>query len=450
MQTQDTPRCAFVDMNAFFASVEQHDDEKLQGKPIAVIPVRSDTTCVIAASYEAKALGIKTGTPIPEALRLCPRIKLVDARPKRYMEINREIIECLNHFFVDIKPLSIDEMACWIGGLDRGPEREIRLAERVKQAIMDKIGPCLRSSIGIAPNIFLSKVASDMQKPDGLTCLDATNMPHALFGVPLRDLPGVGRNMLRRLARCEITTTRHLYEADAAALRRAWGGVEGPRWYYMLRGSRDTDYRIWKSEEQRKTVGHSHVLPPEFRTRRGAQDILLRLFTRCMRRLRQYDQAAASVSLFVKLRQGETYARSGWKLDSPKHLHASDETSWIKIVRPMIESFPTLDPGVVPYMVGITFWDLKNTKDLTLNLFDDTFARAEVSRTMDALNRKRENSLHIASVLPVQHAAPFRIAFGHSFHANDIAQVEAEEVREQKEEGRTGPEICTPYSAKNS
>ena len=427
MQAQDSPRCAFVDMNAFFASVEQENNPKLRGRPIAVVPMKSDSTCVIAASYEAKALGIKTGTPIPEALRLCPRIVLVENHPKLYMQFNAGILECLNHFFVDVKPLSIDEMACWIGGLDRGPEQEMRLGMRVKKAITDNLGPCMRSSVGIAPNIFLAKVASDMEKPDGLTRLDATNLPHALFGVPLRDLPGVGRNMICRLARCGITTTRHLYEADSALLRRAWGGVEGPRWHYMLRGSRDADYRIWKSEEQRKTVGHSHVLPPEHRTRRGAQDILMRLFTRCMRRLRQYDQAAASVSLFVRLRSGDTRQRSGWKLDSTKHLHANDETTWIKIVRPMIESFPVLDPGVVPYMVGITFRDLANSKDITLNLFEDTFARAEVSRTMDKLNRKRENSLQIASVLSVQHTAPFRISFGRSFHATDIAQAEVEE-----------------------
>ena len=309
-------RCAFVDMNSFFASVEQQYNKALRNRPLAVVPVRTDTTCVIAASYEAKALGIKTGTPVREALRLCPKIVLVDARPELYMEVNRKILESLNEFFVDIKPLSIDEMACWVGRLDRGPDAEVRLGHRIKQAIFKHAGDYMRCSVGFAPNIFLAKVASDMQKPDGLTRLDERNMPHALYDVPLRDLPGVGRSMFRRLNRCGITTVEHLYQAGPDLLRRVWGGVEGPRWYYMLRGSRDTDYRIWKSEEQRKTVGHSHVLPPELRTRRGAQDILLRLFTRCMRRLRQYNQAASSVSLFVRLRQGETFVRSGWKLDS--------------------------------------------------------------------------------------------------------------------------------------
>jgi len=424
MQVKATSRCAFVDMNAFFASVEQQERPELRGRPIAVVPVKTDSTCAIAASYEAKALGIKTGTPITEALRLCPRIQLVEARPKLYMQYNQGILECLDKFFVNIKPLSIDEMACWVGRLDRGREAELRLGQNIKQAIYARLGDGMRCSIGIAPNIFLGKVASDMQKPDGLTRLDEDNLPHALFGVPLADLPGVGRQMHRRLQRCGITTVEHLFQADAQLLRRAWGSVEGPRWFYMIRGNQDTDYRIWNSDAQRKTIGHSHVLPPEYRTRRGAQDILLRLFTRCMRRLRQYGQVAASVGLFVRLRQSETQTRSAWKLDSGRHLHADDETTWIKIVRPMIETFPELDPGVVPYMVGVTFWDLTDTKDLTLNLFDDTFARAEVSRTMDTLNRKRENSLQIASVLPVQHTAPFRIAFGHHFHEFEMAQVE--------------------------
>ena len=424
MQVQSAARCAFVDMNAFFASVEQQENKLLRGKPIAVVPIKSDSTCVIAASYEAKAKGVKTGTPIPEAFRLCPKIVLVEAQPKLYMQYNQAILECLNRFFVNINPLSIDEMACWIGRLDQGPEAETRLARRVKDAIIERLGPCMRSSVGIAPNIFLAKVASDMQKPDGLTRLDESNLPGALFTVPLRDLPGVGRNMHRRLARCGITTVEHLYQAGPDLLRRAWGGVEGPRWYYMLRGRTDADYRVWKSEAQRKTVGHSHVLPPEYRTHGGAQGILLRLFTRCMRRLRQYDQAASSVGLWVRHRNRETQVRSTWKLDSRKHLHANDETTWIKIVRPMIGSLSELERNCVPYGVGVTFWDLIAAKDVTLNLFDDTFARAEVSRTMDTLNRKRENSLQLASVLPVQHTAPFRIAFGRQFHAFEIAQAE--------------------------
>jgi DNA polymerase IV len=438
MQAQDSARCAFVDMNAFFASVEQQVDEKLRGIPMAVVPVQSDTTCVIAASYEARAFGIKTGTPIREALRLYPRIKLVDARPKLYMEFNQRLLECLNEFFVDIKPLSIDEMACRVGGLDRGRDAELRLGERIKSSIYARLGGQMRCSVGIAPNILLAKVASDMQKPDGLTRLDHDDLPEAVYRVALADLPGIGRSMHGRLRRCGITTVRHLYEAGPDLLRRAWGSVEGPRWYYMLRGSRETDYRIWQSDEQRKSISHSHVLPPEYRTRRGAQDILLRLFTRCMRRLRQYGQAAASTGLFVKLRHRETLVRSAWKLDSRRHLHANDETTWIKIVRPMIEALPELDPGVAPYMVGITFSDLSDAKDLTLNLFDDTFARAEVSRTMDRLNRKRENSLQIASVLSVQHAAPFRIAFGRQFHAEEMAQAAVEQEHRRPAAPGTG------------
>ncbi|HLJ54191.1 MAG TPA: hypothetical protein VKT77_04075 [Chthonomonadaceae bacterium] len=419
-----TSRCAFVDMNAFFASVEQQERPELRGKPIAVVPVKTDSTCAIAASYEAKAFGIKTGTMIPEALRLCPRIQLVEARPKLYMQYNLGIIECLNKFFVNIKPLSIDEMACWISALDRGAEAELALGRRIKQAIYERLGDWMRCSIGIAPNIFLAKVASDMQKPDGLTRLDESNLPHALYPVPLADLPGVGRKMHRRLQRVGISTVEHLFDAGPDLLRRAWGSVEGPRWYYMIRGRQDTDYRIWNSDVQRQSVGHSHVLPPEYRTRRGAQDILLRLFTRCLRRLRQYGQAASSVGLSVRIRNGYAGVRSNWKASSTKHLPADDDTTWIKVVRPMIDSFPELDEGAAPYMVAVTFWDLTDKRDITLNLFDDTFARAEVSRTMDRLNRKRENSVQLASVLPVQHTAPFRIAFGRQFHEFEIAQAE--------------------------
>lgn len=417
-------RIAFIDMNAFFASCEQQERPELRGRPVAVVPLRSDSTCAIAASYEAKALGIKTGTPVREALRLCPRIALVEARPKVYMEYNQGIHACLRDFFVDIKPLSIDEMACAVGRLDCSEEGEVRLGRAVKKAIRDRLGDWMRCSVGIAPNIFLAKVASDMRKPDGLVRIDPAHLPHALYQVPLNDLPGIGRQMYRRLLRWGITTVEHLYQADLQLLRRVWGSVEGPRWYYMLRGSADMDYRTWQDDRGRKTVGHSHVLPPEYRSRKGAQDVLLRLFTRCTRRLRHYGLSAASVGVWARLRHEQTFTRETWKLDSRRHLHANDETSWIKIVRPMIDQFPDCEDGSMPLAVGVTFWDLQDSRDVTLNLFDDTFARAEVSRTMDKLNHRREGSVQIASVLPVQRAAPFRIAFGRQFEAFELAQAE--------------------------
>src|SRR6185369_9811237 len=182
-------RYLFIDMNAFFASVEQQERPELRGKPIIVAPVMTDSTCAIASSYEAKPFGIRTGTMVKDAKRLCPELVVVEGRPKLYRQYHDGIVEVLNAHFVEVKPLSVDEMACPVSRFYAGREAEERMARRVKQNLYDRLGACLRASIGIAPNVFLAKVGSDMQKPDGLTILDETNLPGALFGLELLALP---------------------------------------------------------------------------------------------------------------------------------------------------------------------------------------------------------------------------------------------------------------------
>src|SRR5205085_9575351 len=141
-----------------------------------------------------------------------------------------------------------------------------------------------------APNVFLAKVGSDMQKPDGLTVLDESNLPNALFRLDLRALPGIGPAMYVRLQRFGIHSVRDLWEASSSDLHRAWGGIGGEKWWHMLRGSQDADYES-NLRDARKSVGHSHVLPPKFRTLEGSKGILLRLVSRALKRLRGYEQA---------------------------------------------------------------------------------------------------------------------------------------------------------------
>src|SRR5262249_38773450 len=148
----------------------------------------------------------------------------------------------------------------------------------------------------IAPNVFLSKVAAETRKPDGLTVWDDRDLPEALFGVRLSDLPGIGPAMKRRLAEAGIESTEARLYATTIELRRIGGSVLGERWYYKLRGSHEADYEpMLRPEEAKKSVGHSHVLAPEFRTREGARQILVELMGKALKRLRAYNQAASNV-----------------------------------------------------------------------------------------------------------------------------------------------------------
>ena len=169
-----TLRCLFVDFDSFFASVEQNDAPHLRGRPVAVIPVASTTTCCIAASKEAKRdFGIKTGTGVAEALQRCPDIALQIARPARYVRVHHQFLEAIQTCIPHGKAASVDEVPCWLIGRERQRHNAIAIARNIKQALRDTgFSDSLSCSIGIAPNKFLAKTASDMNKPDGLTVIE--------------------------------------------------------------------------------------------------------------------------------------------------------------------------------------------------------------------------------------------------------------------------------------
>ncbi|MGQ0675409.1 MAG: DNA polymerase Y family protein [Rhodospirillales bacterium] len=168
-------RWLYLDLNSYFASVEQQLDPSIRGRPVAVVPVMSESTCAIAASYEAKAFGIKTGTKIYEAKRRCPDLILRPARHDLYVKFHRKTCEEIDRHIPIAKVCSIDEVACSLIGSERVRANAVDLAQRIKQGIRERVGDYIGCSIGIAPTRFLAKVASDMEKPDGLVCWTRMN-----------------------------------------------------------------------------------------------------------------------------------------------------------------------------------------------------------------------------------------------------------------------------------
>jgi DNA polymerase-4 len=214
-------RTLFVDFNSYFASVEQHLNPALRGRPVGVVPVMADSSCCIAASIEAKAFGVKTGTGVAEAKRLCPGIAIVLADHAKYVEIHQQAVAAVDRIVPVRQVLSIDEMECELTGRWRERERAIALAHQVKAEIQRSVGECLRSSIGIAPNTLLGKLASDMQKPDGLTVIEQHELPERLYPLKLSDIQGIGPRMRERLSRCGIETMEQLYAAPRDLLHTA-------------------------------------------------------------------------------------------------------------------------------------------------------------------------------------------------------------------------------------
>ncbi|MEP6898382.1 MAG: hypothetical protein ABI870_07610, partial [Rhodanobacter sp.] len=289
-------RSLFVDFNSYFASVEQHEDLSLRGRPVGVAPVAAETTSLIAASYEAKAFGVGTGTSVRDARRLCPGIQIRVARPERYVYWHHRLIEAIDHAIPIARVGSIDEVACELVGRQRRRDIAEQIARQVKDEVaLAAPGGAIRCSIGIAPNDFLAKTASDMKKPDGLTVIEQASLPHALHALELRDLCGIGRAMEARLHEAGITTVAQLTAADKHRLRHAWGGIEGERMWGLLRGA-------WLplAPTERSSIGHSHVLGPELRSAPGARAVLKKLLVKAAMRMRREQMLSGALAVRIR------------------------------------------------------------------------------------------------------------------------------------------------------
>lgn len=294
----------FLDLNSYFASVEQNDRPELRGKPVAVVPMITDSTCAIAASYEAKAYGIKTGTKIFDAKRMCPQLICVLARHDIYVEYHHKILAATDKHLPVRKIWSIDEFDCVLMGRQKEPETARAIARSIKEQIWQDVGPAINCSIGIGPNSFLAKVATDMQKPDGLVLLRPEDLPGRLLDRKLTDLPGINVRMEERLHNGRIHTVKDLWNTSPKQARALWGSVQGERFWYWLHG-----YDVPTMETSTCMVGHSRVLDPDMRTPEKARLMTRRLLFKAAMRLRRKNLYANTISLSVRLLDGRRWNR---------------------------------------------------------------------------------------------------------------------------------------------
>lgn len=323
-------RILFIDFNSYFASVEQQMRPELRGRPVAVVPVITDSTCAIAASYEAKAFGVKTGTRIGDARRMCPDLVCVLARHDAYVYYHGELKKEIDRHIPILQVESIDEMSCQLYGRFHEESAAVELAEIIKAGIAKNVGVCLTSSIGISTNRFLAKVASDMVKPNGITVLHPSQMPGRLNGLKLRDLPGIGRNMETRLYAKGITTIWQLWHCAPKQARALWGSVEGERFWHALRGR-----ELERAESVRKMITHSHVLGPADRPLLRAENVGRRLLLKAASRMRKLRLKATHLDLSVRIERGprlEGSLRFPPAFDSFALLKIFGEL-WLKVLR---------------------------------------------------------------------------------------------------------------------
>lgn len=320
MEREPGLKWLFFDLNSYFASVEQNENKRLMGRPVAVVPMDTPHTCAIAASYEAKAYGIKTGTIIRDARRMCPDLICVLARHDKYVEYhNRIISEVIKHTPIN-KIWSIDELSSRLPPARRTVDGATEIAMRIKRGLAENIGPAIKCSIGIAPNTLLAKIAGKMQKPDGLTILRQEDLPGPLLSLNLTDIPGIGTNMQRRLHRAGIFTMRQLWDSSPKQLRKIWSSVEGERFWYWLHGY---DFEP-PPQKGNVMIGHSRVLDPNLRAPEQARLMARRLLTKATYRLRRKGLYADTLCLGVRTVDGLR-----WRNDIRLHTPAQDPFTFL-------------------------------------------------------------------------------------------------------------------------
>lgn len=402
MNIQDAGlRWLFLDMNSFFASCEQQAQPSLRGKPIAIVPMEADTTCAIAASYEAKAHGIKTGTMIGEAKRLCPNLILVPARPKLYVTYHHRFVEAVEHCIPVEDVMSVDEVACRLDRTQQTPEAVRALALRIKTLMREWVGEHLTCSIGAASNRLLAKLASDMQKPDGLVILEPKDMPHAILHLKPSDICGIGANMNARLMQYGIYDMPALWSADAALLRRIWGGVNGARFHALLHGA-----DLPSPTRPRRSVGHQHVLSPDTRSMLKAQAIIRQLLTKAAARLRNEGFYARRLILDIKW-----MGQLGYFVQEVR-FHETQDTHFL--LQQLMKIWAQV-PDMKPLRVGITLADLVAQTAHQYDLFERP-KNEQLVAALDKLNEKYgrgtiafgNSGEYITSKIPFSHVPDLR------------------------------------------
>jgi len=292
-----------LDIDAFYPSVEVLDKPSLKGKPVIVGGV-SSRGVVSSASYEAREYGVHSAQPMATAMRLCPDGIFLPVRMSRYREVSRQVFDIFHRFTPLVEPLSIDEAFLDVTGSVRLFGSPIEIARKIKEAVREETG--LTISAGIAPSKFVAKIASDMDKPDGLTYVPLDRVKAFLDPLPVEKMWGVGEASLKALAELQVKTFRDLRRVPPDVLERKFGryGLK------MLELSAGKDDKEVIPEREAKSLSHEVTFQRDIREARAAKRELLSLAYRVARRARKNGLAGRTITLKVKYRDFTQITRS--------------------------------------------------------------------------------------------------------------------------------------------
>lgn len=374
------PTVLFVDMNSFFASCEQQVNYWLRGRPVGVCVYTGPNGCVIAPSVEAKARGVKTGMRLDEAMVLCPDLVPVETHPTRYREYHVRIVDVLRRFADDVVPKSIDEAVVDLTNYQLVYKDMRQVAMDIKRTIRQEVGDWLRCSIGIAPNVFLAKLASDVQKPDGLTMISPATIDDVLRPLRLTDLPGIGERMAARLVAGGINTPLALRYASPEHLRTTCQSIVGWHWHLRLNfgGEVDLDANSgYKSMSAMRTVSAEQRHSPE-----RLDELLLALCLTLERRMVRQGVFCQELSFSCRYLSGKSF---NFEMSFPQP--QQDGPDLYRMIRERLAKFrdahrcePVLNEHLQRMCVAV--FRFVPAEAVPLNLFEDHTRRNKLRQTL--------------------------------------------------------------------
>ncbi len=378
-------RILHVDMDAYFASVEVRADPSLRGKPVIVGALPGNRGVVASASYEAREFGIRAGMPIGHARRLCPAAHFLPCHPKLYVETSRRILSRLLTYTPNVEMFSIDEAFIDVSDMldgAAGEEDATRKAEAIARDIAGsleaEIG--LSCSIGIGPNKLIAKMASDLEKPRGITALSEESFRYMFWPRPVDELYGVGEKTAAALMIFGIETIRDLAETSVSLLKGRFG-VYGEALHSMAWGHDDSPVVPAHETPPAKSLGHEHTLPEDLTDPDEALGVLMWLAEKVGEDLRAEGYAGRCVVLKLRHSDFSTITRQRM-LEAP-----TDETS--DIYRVAKDLFRTNYCGGGLRLLGVTMADLVKVEGRRqLDLFPEEERKRRLTQTLDRIREE--------------------------------------------------------------
>jgi len=364
-----------LDMDAFYPAVEVLDNPELKGKPV-IVGGSKERGVVSSASYEARKYGVHSAQPMVTAMRLCPNGIVLPVRMSRYKEVSEQIHEIFELFTPLVEPLSIDEAFLNVTGSTRLFGSPIEIAKKIKQMVAEKTG--LTISAGVAPSKFVAKIASDLEKPDGLTIVPADKVREFLDPLPIKKMWGVGKVTQQALSRLSIQTFKDLRQVPVEVLEKKFG-KHGSHMHQLSKGIDDRDV---VTEHEVKSIGHEETFSEDIFRVDLAKKELLSLANRVARRMRRQGVEGKTITLKVKYHDFVKITRS-----VTRHKYTNDSADIYSNICSLLEKTAV---GKRPVrLLGIS---LSNLADIgsgrQLSLFsqhESNQKRRELNKTLDSV-----------------------------------------------------------------